>query len=235
MMFWRSFSRGLADMAPVLTAFVPIGMLWGALAAAKGLTPAEAGLMSAFVFAGASQFVAVEMWHDPVPVLLLGFTAFIVNVRHFLMSASISRHMPGFSFPMKALGLYILCDETWAVAERRALGEELTVPYYFGVALSAWVTWLIASITGAVIGMQFGDPAAYGIDFAFAALFIAILAGFWKGPRTGAVLAASAAAAAVAKLTIGGAWYIVIGGMCGVAVAALLHVEREEEADGVRP
>ena len=53
-------------------------------------------------------------------------------------------------------------------------------------------------------------------------LFIAILASFWKGPRTGAVLAASGAVAALAKLAIPGAWYIVLGGLAGVATAALL-------------
>ena len=58
-------------------------------------------------------------------------------------------------------------------------------------------------------------------------MFIAILAGFWKGPRTGAVLGASAVAAALAKVFVPGVWYIVIGGLAGVAVAAALY---EEEA-----
>jgi len=31
------------------------------------------------------------MWREPLPVLLLIVTAFIVNLRHFLMAASISR------------------------------------------------------------------------------------------------------------------------------------------------
>ncbi len=48
------------------------------------------------------------------------------------------------------------------------------------------------------------------------------MAGFWKGPRTGAVLAASAIAAALVKFMVPGAWYIVAGGLAGVAVAALL-------------
>ena len=83
---------------------------------------------------------------------------------------------------------------------------------------------------GAVAGAWLKDPAAFGFDFAFSALFIGILAGFWKGPRTGAVLAASAVVAATAKLTIPGAWYIVLGGLAGVLIAVLLHAEKEEEA-----
>jgi predicted branched-subunit amino acid permease len=86
-------------------------------------------------------------------------------------------------------------------------------------------------VLGAVMGKGFGNPAAYGFDFAFSALFIAILASFWKGPRTGAVLAVSGAVSALTKLLVPGAWYIVFGGIAGVAVAVLL-AGPEDEADG---
>jgi predicted branched-subunit amino acid permease len=82
-----------------------------------------------------------------------------------------------------------------------------------------WVAWTTASNRGAAVGRSFGDPAAIGLDFAFS-LFINVC-GFWKGRAS--VLGASAVAAAVAKLHVPGAWYIVIGGLVGVAVAAMLH------------
>jgi predicted branched-subunit amino acid permease len=53
-------------------------------------------------------------------------------------------------------------------------------------------------------------------------MFICILTGFWRGPRTGAVLAASAAAAAVTKLTVPGAWYVMAGAAAGMAVAVAM-------------
>jgi predicted branched-subunit amino acid permease len=101
--------------------------------------------------------------------------------------------------------------------------------YYLGLSLPMVITWTVTSVIGALAGAWLKDPAAYGFDFAFSALFIGILAGFWKGPKTGAVLAASAVVAAVAKLTIPGAWYIVLGGLAGVLVAVILHIEKEEE------
>jgi len=58
-------------------------------------------------------------------------------------------------------------------------------------------------------------------------MFIGILAGFWKGSRTAAILGSSAVAAALSKLYVPGAWYIVIGGIVGVLVAALLYREGE--------
>ena len=222
------FRRGVLDIAPVLVAATPIGLLWGTLAAGKGLSPLEAGLLSGSVFAGAAQFVAIELWRDPVPWLLLTVTAFIVNVRHVLMGASLSRHLSGINHRWYPIMMFLLVDESWAFSERRAQSGQVTLAHYLGLSLPMWLAWTSSSIAGAIIGRSFGDPAALGLDFAFSALFIGLIAGFWKGPRTGAVLGASAAAAALVKHYVPGAWYIVVGGLVGVAVAALLH--RQEQS-----
>jgi predicted branched-subunit amino acid permease len=135
--------------------------------------------------------------------------------------------MGGISKRWHAPLMYVLTDEAWALLERKALTQPLTLGYYVGVAVPLWPTWFLCSAIGAFIGKQLPDPALIGLDFAFAAMFIAILAGFWKGPRTGAVIIASAVVAVLAKTYLSGAWYIVLGGLAGVAVAALLHSEAE--------
>ena len=211
---------------PMFLAYVPLAMLWGTMAAAKGFTPLDALLMSFFVYAGASQFIAVDMWKEPLPVLLLILTAFIVNLRHFLMAASISRHIQQVPKFLQPLLMYVLTDEAWAMAERQALNGPLSLGYYLGVAAPLWPIWFLSSALGAVIGQSFGNVAALG-DFGLAAMFITIIAGFWKGPRTGAVIGVSALVAALAKTSVPGRWYILLGGLAGVAVAALLHVEKE--------
>ena len=225
---WQEFREGVIDIVPVLVAALPIGLLWGTLAVGKGMTPFEAGLTSLSVFAGAAQYVAIDLWRDPAPWLLLTTTVFIVNVRHVLMGASLGRHMDAIPPVWRAPLMFLMADENWAFSERRALSQPLTMSYYLGLALPMLTTWTTSSTIGAIVGKNLGDPATYGFDFAFSALFIGLLAGFWKGPRTGAVLGASAVVAAAAKLTIAGAWYIVLGGIAGVIVAALLHAEKEE-------
>ncbi len=210
---------GAAEVAPVVVAYIPIGLLWGTLAAAKGIAPLEAVMMSVIVFAGSAQFVAVDMWRDPVPVLLLTFTALIINVRHVLMSASLSRHIEAIPRAWHPLVAYFLVDESWALAERRALSSPLTLPYYLGITLPLAATWWITTCIGAMLGRALGDPSAIGLDFAFSAMFIAILMGFWKGPSTAGVLAASGAVAAATHLAFAGPWYIVAGGLAGALYA----------------
>ena len=81
---------GFSDIWPAMVAAMPFGLLFGALAAGKGLSPLEVFTMSALVFAGGAQFAAVEMWASPTPVLALIFSTLLINSRHVLMSASLA-------------------------------------------------------------------------------------------------------------------------------------------------
>ena len=211
----------------MVVAYIPIGLLWGTLAAGKGFSALAAMLMSVFVYAGASQFVAVDMWVQPLPLFVLTLTTLVVNLRHVLMSASISRHIKSVPTGWRYALMFILTDESWAMAERRALTRELDLGYLLGTFLPLWPTWFLCSFVGAAVGNRLGDPAVYGLDFAFSAIFLSIIMGFWKGPRTGAVIIASGLAAVAAKLLMPGAWYIMAGGVIGVIVAALLHSEAD--------
>jgi 4-azaleucine resistance transporter AzlC len=228
---WRGeIHRGALDILPIMLAAFPISLLWGTLAVKKGFSPLETGLASASMFGGAAQFVAIDLWRDPVPWFLVIASVFVVNARHVLMGASLSRHLGHIAPHWRPLVMFLLVDEVWALAERRTLQWPLTGSYYLGLGLPLWLSWVIASLLGAVIGRSLGEPAAYGFDFAFSALFIAILASFWKGPKTGAILAASGGVAALSKLFIPGAWYIMLGGLAGVILAAAVH--RSVESDG---
>ena len=98
---------------------VPFALVLGALAAAKGLSPLEVMLMSGLVFAGGSQFVAVELWRDPAPLGVLALMALLVNSRHLLMGAALAPRTPhwyGRAWP----ALFFMADEVWALALRRA-------------------------------------------------------------------------------------------------------------------
>ncbi len=215
----KDFIRGFRDVLPMTIAYAPIALLWGTIAAGQGLSPFEAWLMSAAVYSGAAQFVSMDLIKTGTPLWLLLFTIATVSLRHVLMSASVSRHIRDIPRVKASLLLFWLTDESWALIERRALTNPISAAYFFGVAAPLWPTWFSFASLGAWLGNAVGDTTRFGLDFAFAAMFIAVLAGFWKGPRTANILIASAATAVAAKYFLPGAWYIITGGVAGMLVA----------------
>jgi 4-azaleucine resistance transporter AzlC len=218
---------GVADIAPAAIAAIPIALLFGTLAAAKGLSTIEIFLMSAMVFAGGAQFAAIEQWVQPVPISALAFGTLLINARHILMGASLAPKTGAFSAGQRFLGFFAMADENWALSERRAAVIRLTPAYYFGMTAFFYVNWVAWSTFGAVVGPMMGDPARLGADFAFTALFIGLIAGFWNGRVTAAAILASGLASALVKVTAGAPWHVPAGALAGIA-AAYLAAEPEE-------
>jgi 4-azaleucine resistance transporter AzlC len=220
--------QGFRSILPLTVAVVPIGLVFGAVAATKGLSALDVALMSALVFAGGSQFVAMDLWSHPASIAALGMAALLVNVRHVLMGASISRHMAAFSSRQKILSMFFLADEIWAVAEFRARDHRLTPAWFFGAALPFYAAWVLSGLAGALLGSLVGDPSVIAMDFVFPAVFVILIAGFSRGARTGLILVGSGASALLVHHLVPGVWYILAGALGGVSVAAALSMRRRE-------
>ena len=217
---------GFRDILPPALAAIPIGVLFGALCIGKGLSPLEVTLMSALVCAGAAQFAAVEIWGRPIPVAALVFSTLLINVRFVLMSASLGPKTGAFTPLQRLLGFYVLSDENWALSERRATSRPLKPAYFLTMGAVLYTNWVLWTTVGALAGALFGDPRRLGADFAFTALFIGLVAGFWKGKSSAATIAASATISALAYVFVGPPWHVVAGALAGIA-AAYLAATRE--------
>ncbi|QFY59616.1 AzlC family ABC transporter permease [Rhizobium grahamii] len=224
------FLAGARAILPLVVAVIPIGLVFGAVSATKGLSALEATLMSAFVFAGGSQFVAMDIWTHPASWAGVGFAALLVNIRHVLMSASIGTKMQAFPGMRKYAAMLFLSDEIWAISEFRAGVARLTPWWFAGVAAPFYATWVGSTLAGASLGALLGNPAAIGLDFAFPAVFVVLAMGFWKGRETGSVLAASAFAAVLVHHFVPGVWYIAAGALAGLAAALWSGKTREVTA-----
>jgi 4-azaleucine resistance transporter AzlC len=225
---WEDARTGLRDIAPAAIACVPIGMLFGAVAVAKGLSPAEATLMSVLVFAGGAQFAAIETWIYPIPIAALAFGTLLINARHVLMGASLSPKMQATRL-QKLVAFFVLTDESWALAERRALDRPITFSYWLATAAMLPLAWIGSTTLGAVLGSFLGDPSRFGADFAFTALFIGLIVGFGRSRVTVITVAASAIVAALVHTFIGAPWHVASGALAGI-VAAYCAAPRTEAA-----
>lgn len=215
------FRAGAMATLPAAVAGVPFALLIGALAAEKGLSIAEAGLMSALVFAGSAQFIGLDNWQSPPAWFLLGLIVFAVNTRHIVMSASILRHMGGFSVPSRVLALLFLADEVWAFAEARAARTRLSPAFYAGLVAFFYASWVLGTMAGVLIGGVIRDPKAYGLDFAFIAMFVGLIAGFRGRPGFALSIGVSAVVATLVHLIAPGPQSIIAGAVAGVAAVTL--------------
>lgn len=216
------FRAGFVASLPAAVAVIPFGLLLGARAAEQGLSVAEVFVMGATVFAGSAQFVVVDLWSEPAPWLFIALTTLLVNIRHVLMGASLAGKLRAFAPATRPVAVFFMADEIWAMAERRAADVRLTPAYYAGLAGPLYANWVICTSLGAAFGHAIAHPEAYGFDFAFTAIFIGLLTGFWRGNSTALVLAASSAAAVLAKFAVEGPWYILAGGLAGVLVSVMI-------------
>ena len=107
--------EGMAAAWPICLGYVPIGLAFGVLAHNAGLAPWEIGLMSLFVYAGSSQFIAVSMISSGSAVVPIIMTTFIVNLRHLLMSSSLAVYLQGLGVGRLSLYAYGVTDESFAL------------------------------------------------------------------------------------------------------------------------
>ncbi len=216
----RQFREGSLAILPATVAAIPFAILLGGLAADKGLSAFQAGAMSALVFAGSSQFVALASWTMPPLIGAIALATLVVNMRHMFMSASLLRHIRHFPKAARLAALALMADEIWAYAEARvASGQRLTIAYYAGLSVLFYLSWIIWTAVGAVIGHAIADPVAFGFDFAFIAIFIGLIMGFRARSGFVVTIAASAAAALATHLVVAGPWSIVAGALAGVGAA----------------
>ena len=135
--------------------------------------------------------------------------------------------MARFSLPQKLFGMYFLTDEAWALAERRAMTQPISFRYWIAVAIVLPIAWIGSTAIGAGLGSLLGDPKRLGADFAFTAIFIALVAAFWKGRTTAVIIAAAGIASALVYKTIGTPWHVLAGAAAGIAAAALMAAPDE--------
>lgn len=173
------------------------GITFGVLAAAAGLSVAKAQAMSLLTFTGASQFAAVGVVAaGGGPLTALG-SALLLAARNGVYGLALSPTLSGGTV-RRLVASQVVIDESTAMATAqrdRATAEDA----FWWTGLSVFVFWNLGTFLGAVSGQAVGDPQALGLDVAFPAGFLALLAPRFRD-RPGRVSALAGGAIAVLAL-----------------------------------
>jgi 4-azaleucine resistance transporter AzlC len=220
------FLHGIRDELPILIGVLPFGMIYSVSALSAGIPASIAQAMSCIVFAGSAQFVIAQLIAAGTPSLVVILTAFIVNIRHMLYSASVAPSTRKLSSLWKWLLAYLLTDEAYAVtiSHYQKVGDDMHKHWYFlGAGLALWTTWQLSSATGIFLGGHI--PASWSLDFTAPLTFIALVVPTLKD-RASTAAALTAALIALLVMVLPLKLGIALAALVGIAVGLTLETKK---------
>lgn len=172
------FQQGLQTGFPIVLGYLPVAITYGVLAAQSGMSLIELTLMSALVYAGASQFMGVNMIAASTSAMEIIVATFVLNFRHFIMSLSFMNEIRD-AIPLKGrLGLSLgLTDETFAVSSihKEQVKGDQAVYFYAAIYIAAYLSWVFGSFLGGLLGEIIPEKLSQSMGIALYAMFIGLL------------------------------------------------------------
>jgi 4-azaleucine resistance transporter AzlC len=172
--------RGIVVAGLTLGAAVSVfGLAFGVGAVSAGGSVAQACVMSLVVFTGASQFSAVSVVAEGGTTGAALGGAMLLAARNGVYGLTVSRIIRG-SLAKRLLAAHMTLDESTAMATAQRDPEAQRIAFWV-TGVSVYVCWNVGTLIGAVAGSAI-DPTTYGLDAAFPAGFVAMVAPHLRRP-----------------------------------------------------
>lgn len=222
----RSVWAGFMKLAPISLFVAVFGAAFGLAATQAGLSESVIVAMSALVFAGASQFAALELWGADVSLITLCLTVFAINARHLLMGATLYpwlQHLP----PKKRYGVMLVAsDANWALSMQAFGNRQPGIGLLLGGGLAIWVFWIIGTWLGVLFGGAIHDPKAVGLDMVMGCFLLAMVVGGEKNLRLLMIWLVAACASLLAYRYLPENSHVVVGAVAG-GLAGVVWMEKQ--------
>ena len=188
----KGFLYGLKTGTPVAFGYIPSALACGILCKTAGLTAFESVFMSFVVFAGSSQFVALNliMIGSSTPEILM--TTAVLNMRYMMMSSSMARRLEeGIGAIKKSLISFELTDESFSIASMQR-ERFLSADFMFGLNIVGHFSWVIGTLMGFFGTAVMPESVQSSMGIALYALFIGLLLPSVRKSRSALTVAAIA-------------------------------------------
>jgi len=208
---------------PVVLGYIPVGFAYGVLGVNAGISTLNTILMSLIVFAGSAQLMTTGFFAQGLNPFSIIITTFIVNLRHMLMSASLSSHMKEWKKIEVAGFCYELTDETFAVHSLRFTeGDTSALPAMI-INFICQLSWIVGTILGAMAGNLISDVKPFALDYALPAMFIALLI-LQVHNRKHVIVAIVGAVVSILLWKLGiTQWNVILSTVIGATLGAILE------------
>jgi 4-azaleucine resistance transporter AzlC len=173
------YRAGLKAGVGFALAALVLGVSFGVLAEPI-MGPVAPVVMSAVLFAGASQFGATAVLAAGGDALTAIAAGTMLNARFLPMGVAAATALQGSPLRRAVEGQAVV-DASWALAVQRDGGfdRELMI----GATLPQYPAWVGGTLLGVLGGSALGDPDALGLDAIFPAFFVGLLAAELGRPR----------------------------------------------------
>lgn len=173
----NSLSEGLRDSLPIMTGYIPIAIAYGVIGTQAAIPSWVIISMSLFIYAGASQFMAINLFALHTSPVEMMITIGIINLRHLVMGLSFFNTLNLNLKDRIIVGLG-LTDETFAVL---SLKNDLNAKYIKGIMLGSYLSWILGAVVGILFGSILPTIVAEGMEIAIFTLFITLLVNSLSG------------------------------------------------------
>jgi predicted branched-subunit amino acid permease len=225
---WSDVWAGFKQLLPISLFVVVFGVAFGLAAAQTGLGDAATLLMSALVFAGASQFAALELWGEQVPLVPLIITVFAINARHLLMGATLYPWLRELPTARRYGVMLVVSDANWAMAMQALNAGKPGLGLVLGGGIALWSAWCLGSWLGLHFGNAIHDPVSLGLDMVMGCFLLAMVLGGHKSLRMLMIWIVAAGSSLLAYWYLPENSHVVVGALAG-GILGVVWMENKHE------
>lgn len=225
---WGEVWDGFKQLLPISMFVVVFGVAFGLAAAQTGLDNSASLLMSALVFAGASQFGALDLWGAQVPVVPLIVTVFAINARHLLMGATLYPWLRELPTAKRYGVMMVISDANWAMSMQAFNSGESGVGLILGGGIALWAAWVLGSWLGVYFGSEIKDPVSLGLDMVMGCFLLAMVVGGQKNLRMLIIWSVAAVSSLLAHRYLPDNSHVVVGALAGGLLGAVWMEKKHE-------
>ena len=177
-MRYQALKAAFPYTIPIFSGFWFLGLAYGIYMRTSGFSFVYPMIMSALIFGGSLEFVAVEMLLSPfAPVQVLIMTL-LIQARHLFYGISMLEKYKGLGWK-KFFLIFGMCDETFSINYTAAIPEHVDRGWVlFFVTLLNYVYWVSGATIGGLAGALLKFDTS-GISFVMTAMFVVIFLELW--------------------------------------------------------
>lgn len=207
---------------PIFLGYLSVGFIFGVLARQAGQGTLYAFLSALLIYAGAAQFLMLNLLKTSVPLAEAFFAILLLNLRHVFYFAPVKTKLPSRG-PARVYGALTLTDETFAVLS----DERVTKLNGLIVSVANHIYWIAGCTLGALFGALL-DTQIDSLDFALVALFTVLFLEKFVALKDSILIASLFVALLLLWLFLPQSYFVFVGILAAIAILVVQGAPRNE-------